>query len=405
MADQQFQYVELPDGSYAQFDASMPKQAIAAALQSRQAAAPEKPARTWTDTAVDALPAIGGTVGGIVGGIGGTVGGMGVGGVPGAIGGAALGGGAGEAARELVNDWRGKPTTSSADAALNIIQQGGLQGGAQAVGGAIGAVAKPMAEVLMQSALKPGLGFALKAVRAGKSIPVVKTLLDEGVNVSESGIAKLQAILDASNQQVKDAIANIPFDVNPFAVTKRLGPVAQRAATQVNPEADMHMVSEAGREFLRNNVGPIPGQAAQELKQGTYRSLGKKAFGEMKGTETEAQKALARGLKEEIETEVGKRGVNISAPNARAGRAQEAMDAVSRRVAVGGNANPGGLATLAVSHPTTFISMLLDKSPAVKSMLARGLYQSAGIATGVSPVAIRAAVQALVSSKDDASDE
>ena len=39
---------------------------------------------------------------------------------------------------------------------------------------------------------------------------------------------------------------------------------------------------------------------AQAMKQGTYRALGDKAYGELKGASIEAQKAQARGLKEEL---------------------------------------------------------------------------------------------------------
>lgn len=392
-------------------DAGEPEENIATVIKRYASApaqaAPEKHSRTWTDTAVDALPAIGGTLGGIVGGIGGTVAGMGVGGVPGAIGGAAVGGAGGEGFKQAINAMRGQPLPSSASGqAVDMAKAAAVQGGAQAVGSGLGAVMQPVGEALMQSAVKPGLRMAYKAVRAGQTIPVVKTLLDEGVNVSAGGIAKLQGILDATQQEIRNAVKSVPFSVNPFAVTSRLGDVAKRAATQVNPTDDLRAVADAGNEFLQHyGTSMIPGAEAQALKEGTYRSIGNKAYGELKGSTIESQKALARGLKEEIESELSKAGVNVSAPNARAGRAMEAIDAVSKRVAVGGNANPAGLAGLAVSHPTTFLAMIIDKSPVVKSMLARGLYHSAGAVSGVSPAVIRTAIQTLATSDHQKEDQ
>lgn len=47
----------------------------------------------------------------------------------------------------------------------------------------------------------------------------------------------------------------------------------------------------------------IPVDKAQSLKQGTYQQLKGRAYGEMKGATVEAQKSLARGIKEELETQ------------------------------------------------------------------------------------------------------
>jgi hypothetical protein len=268
----------------------------------------------------------------------------------------------------------------------------------------------------MHSALKPGVKFSVRAAKAGaETPPVVKTLLDEGINVTQGGIAKLNRIIGATNKEIKDAIANIPFDVNPYKVASRLGDTARKFASQVNPAADLNAVSRVGQEFLETNAGLIPGAEAQAMKTGTYRALGEKAYtGELKGAEVEAQKALARGLKDEIASEIGGTlqgikgklglpgGVDISALNAREGKALEALDALARRVAVGGNNNPLGLAALAVSHPQTMLTFLMDRSPVVKSLLARGLYSAAGKAAGGVPAnVIRAAVQTIASSTDD----
>jgi len=71
-----------------------------------------------------------------------------------------------------------------------------------------------------------------------------------------------------------------------------------------------------------------------------------------------------------------------------------AMDGVGRRVALSGNRDPVGFAWVA-HHPTTFITALLDRSPAVKSLLARGLYTQAATAARVSPDLIRVALGAI----------
>lgn len=415
--------IEIPNvGRIAFPDSMTPDQINAAAAklyaEKNPSHPPPDPKHSWVDTAVDWLPTVGGVAGGVIGGIGGTVGGMGVGGVPGAVGGATLGGAAGEAAKQLINDARGKPVPMMGGAALNIAKQGAIQGGSEAAGAGIASVAAPVmksaGEAIMQSALKPGIRAAVKSVRAGETPAVVKTLLDEGVNVTPRGIEKLNLIIGATNKEIKDAIAGTVFDVNPYKVASRLGDTAKTFAKQVNPDADLSAVGRVGNEFLENYGGKsIPGQLAQDVKAGTYKQLGGKAYtGELKGAEVESQKSLARGLKEEIEAEFGDTltglkgklglpgGVDIAAGNAREGKALDALEAVARRVAVGGNNNPAGIAVLAVSHPATFLTALMDRSPAVKSLLARGLYSSAGYAARVNPQLVRAAVEAIATASD-----
>lgn len=369
------------------------------------AAAPSAPGASLVQKAADWLPAAGGVVGGVLGGIGGTAFGMGFGGVPGATGGAALGGAAGEAARQLVDRAIGAPAPStSAAAATGIAKQAALQGGSELVGAGIGKVAAPVmrgaGQVLMQTALKPGWKAAATAVRSGEVPTVVKTLLDEGVNVTPGGVRKLNTLLDASNQDIKAAVASLPGEVNPFKVTSRLAQTARTFANQVNPTADLRAVSDAGNQFLETVPRPLTMGAAQEMKQGTYRQLEKK-YGQLGSAEVESQKALARGLKEELAAEAQKQGIDLTGLNAREGQLMEAKNALARRVLTTGNANPAGFAMAATYRPMTFLAALMDRSPLVKSLLARGLYNQAGYAAGVAPQLVRAAVSAVASAPDE----
>lgn len=395
--------VKGPDGVLHSFPDDATDAEISSALgavpQANTKAAPK--ARTWTDVAVDALPAIGGAAGGIIGGIGGTAFGMGVGGVPGAVGGAALGGGAGEAARQLINRVRGAdaPATST-EAAQKIGTQSAIQGGAEAAGLGIGAVTSAAGKRLMQSAVKPST--ALLENYNTSAPKLVKTLLDEGVNVTQGGVEKLDALLTAKNAEIANAIASSPAEVSALKVAGRLNSTAKTMLNQVNPEADLAAVSDVGQQFLNHPrlTGPTMSVAdAQALKQGTYRQLAGK-YGELSSASNEAQKALARGLKEEIASAVP----GVAQLNAEDSALMAAREAVGRRVALSGNRDPVGFAWVA-QHPATFLAAILDRSPAVKSMVARGMYSSAGAAAKVAPQLIRAAVAALASSDEPATDQ
>lgn len=384
------------DGVSHAFPADATDAEISAALNAipapNAAAAPK--ARTWTDTAVDLLPAAGGAIGGIVGGIGGTVAGVGVGGVPGAVGGAALGGAAGEAGKQLINRLRGAPAPSTmGDAAKSIGTQAAVQGGAELAGAGVGKVISAAAPRVMQSALKPTLKMLGDVVK-GQPVPrVVQTLLDEGVNVSPAGYQKLQAVLNASTQErnamIQSAMQTPGSGVDPLTVTSRLVDTAKRFGAQVTPKADLEAITKAGQEFLENYTETIPLDRANAIKTGTYDTLRKK-YGQLGSAETEAQKALARGLKEEIEYQVP----GVDAVNRRVGDLGQAAAAVGRRVAVSTNRDVGGISLLA-SNPAVLLASIVDRHPAVKSLIARGMYQAAGVAAKVSPQLIRSLVVAV----------
>lgn len=361
---------------------------------------PQARSRTWTDTAVESLPTVGGMVGGIAGALSGGIPSMGVGAVPAGIAGATVGGGMGEAARQAIQRLRGQPTAGSVSAlAEDVAVQGALQGGAEMVGGAAGRLMKPVGERLMQSALKPG--WAALKKRPGGVPPAVTAMLEQGINVTQGGYAKLEKLLESTQDEIKQAVASIPTELNPFKVTARLGPVAAREAADIAPKAGLEDISRIGQEFLEAHGGtPISPSLAQEMKIKGYQKI-RKSYGQMGSAEVEARKAVLRGLKEDLATEAEKAGRPISALNIKEGGLIEAAEQLGRRVGYAANRDPGGLATLAIQRPITFLSVLMDRSPAVKSMLARGLYSSAGRASQVSPQLIRAAVQAVAETPDE----
>lgn len=178
-----------------------PTQQEAEALFSQQA--PTR-ARTWTDTAVDTLPMLGGAAGGIVGGIGGTVAGMGVGGVPGAIGGATVGGAGGEAARQLINFARGvdAPATPGG-AAADIGMQGGIQGALEGAGQGAIAAATPLASAVYRGYLKP----SLSKVNLPKAAAIVQTAISEAIPMTKGGLAQTQKLIGELNGKVNNLLS------------------------------------------------------------------------------------------------------------------------------------------------------------------------------------------------------
>jgi hypothetical protein len=94
----------------------------------------------------------------------------------------------------------------------------------------------------------------------------------------------------------------------------------------------------------------------------------------------EAQKALARGLKDEIAEAVP----GISALNAEESKLLATLGVAERRALMELNKNPMGLAALAQS-PASWAMFMADKSALFKSLSARMLNSSAQGARKVAP--------------------
>ena len=126
----------------------------------------------------------------------------------------------------------------------------------------------------------------------------------------------------------------------------------------------------------------MPIQDAQAIKQGTYRVLSGK-YGEQGSALTEAQKTLARGLKEGI----AQAEPAVAAMNAEESKLISTLGVVERRVLMQMNNNPQGLAALA-KNPAAWANMMADKSPLFKSLAARLLNSSGSALEGaqLSPI-------------------
>jgi len=161
-------------------------------------------------------------------------------------------------------------------------------------------VAAPSAEGMYASALKPST-----AATAPAPAGLVQTGLSHGIPVSAAGAEKLAGLIDDLNGKIKDTIqagADQGKTIDPNAVVSRLDKTRSQFSRQVNPDADLAAIDAAKKEFLAGpGAGPIPADVAQDVKTGTYQQI-RKSYGKLSSAQVEAQKALARGIKEELAT-------------------------------------------------------------------------------------------------------
>jgi hypothetical protein len=251
-----------------------------------------------------------------------------------------------------------------------------LQSASNSVKSGASNLAQSVAERAMNSALKP----ILKAHKSGDAAVAVDTALKYGINPTKAGVEKLKNLIDETNQKISTAIEGSTATVSRDAATSRVGPVMKRFADQVAPEADIGAVNSVLDQFGRRPEN-LTVQQAQSLKQGTYKKLEKAYNGELGTASIDAQKAIARGLKEEIATAVPE----ISGLNALDSQLYKTLDVLERRTLMEMNKNSLGLSVLAHS-PMTWAIYMADHSATFKAIAARMLNKISG--QGVKPTEV-----------------
>jgi hypothetical protein len=295
-----------------------------------------------------------------------------------------------------------------------------LQGGAELTGGtamAAPVVANAVSKAALlgktpaeayQSALKPST-----TIPPAKVENMVQTGLQNEIPVSKSGAEKLSSLIEDLDDKVAAEIKASPGKtVDPNAVATRADQIRGKFANQVNPTADLQAIDASKQEFLQNSPSPIPADQAQAMKQGTYAQLKGKAYGELKSASIEAQKALARGLKEELEGAFPE----LHNLNAQLSKAYDLQPVLEKAIQREANHQIGGIGTPIVAAGTkavtnsnaaataaAVIKAVVD-NPVVKSRLAIALNKS-GVGWSAANARIAAYSGALASSAANTSND
>jgi hypothetical protein len=304
----------------------------------------------------------------------------------------------------------------------NDYQQGGVPLAAENVAGQVlgavesGRIAAPVASAAMkalpsavgrsvllgrtpegayESAMKPSTTIG-PADRAA----MVQTGLQNSIPVSPAGVEILGDLIDDLNQKIKGTIAADPTrPIDPNAVATRADIAKAKFAQQVNAQPDLNAIDGSRQQFLKeqgaptdvqgNITGPAPSMNAadaQAMKQGTYRVLAGK-YGEQGSASVEAQKALARGLKEEIATQFPEVG-GLNAAESKLLDLQPVLERAVNRISnhqlIGIGTPVAGAGAAAVTGSTTIgkvamVAKAVLDNPAVKSRLAIAVSKGGGI--------------------------
>ena len=228
------------------------------------------------------------------------------------------------------------------------------------------------ARKLMQNSVKPSSTLPPKKVNEA-----LGTMLSEGIYPTQSGMQKASAIAGKLDDQVDAALAGSNANVGVAAIGSRLREPFEQAKTQVNPAADMAAVRKAWDDFVNSPLikgkTEIPAQLAHEIKKGTYASIAKKSFNEVGTASTEAQKALARGAREEVAKAVPE----VVDPLARQAAMMNVKEVAGTRALIEANKNPLGLAALRMDNPLSAATFMADRWAALKAFLALQMFHGA----------------------------
>jgi len=271
------------------------------------------------------------------------------------------------------------------------ILQGVMDGGLMSIGlPAIDGVRRLISGVgrrMYQGALKPTKAVVDKT--PGGERALAETGIREGINVSRGGLQKTNNLISALDAQVSQAIQGSGATVPRDAVMRRLADPVRVFRDQVNPLSDLRRIADVGRGFRRTAPQQIPVEQAHALKRGTYRAQGKK-YGQQAGAEVEAEKALARGLKEEIAQAVPE----VAPLNARESallQLRKALDDATRRT---GNRDAIGLTDIiAAGTQPGLLAATLAMRAAPQSWGGRMVHRAGET---VNPDVLAAAVRALI---------
>lgn len=236
-------------------------------------------------------------------------------------------------------------------------------------GSKLGTSAQVQAGKIMQNALKP----TATQVKSGDAAVAAQQLLERGISPNRAGVAELERRILQLQDEVANTIAGSQAQISKQKVLDRLMEVQGRFSNTVNPQADLAKIGQTGAGFATHPRIPgetLPIQLAQDIKKGTYRELSGK-YGEMGSAEVEAQKALARGLKEEINLAEPR----VSALNAEESALYKTLSVAERRLINDMNKDPVQL-TGALRGMGSWGAFTANRSTAFKALLARMVYRA-----------------------------
>jgi hypothetical protein len=387
-------------------DAALEQQVLAKYPEYADLAKPapshEAQGRTWTDTAVDALPMVGGMAGGMLGAGGGPLT---------AVAGAGAGGMVGSRLKQYANALRGtQPLPPAGEAIGEMGKDAAIQAGSEVGGRLIGGALKAGAGRLYQSVLKPTMAARTEYPE------LIQTGLKAGVPVSKGGVERAGELVGQSRAAADALVTDRAAQPGaPMIDPKQAVGGITRAVKDVQdlPVArpQMKAIGDYGRAYIREHPQPMALPDAQRAVRATDRFFDSsyRATMDRGNPVTSGSTAAALGINNETRNLLRQAVPGLAQQNAQTSQFKGLADAIERRVGQQGNLSAVGMqhainaglgATVGAvggkeRGAGTFLTMEALTNPAVASRLAIGAAR-AGAHPSVISNATRAALLALM---------
>lgn len=278
----------------------------------------------------------------------------------------------------------------AADAGSAFLPVGGAGGPAKAAAPALEGPAKWF--------MGQALNAKSRALANGDAAKAIDTMLENGINATAGGAAKLRMLIADLKRQVVPIISQSAATVDRGYAYKELATLLDDVATKGSGYAkDQRAVRKAWEDFKNHPLldqfaevdNMIPIQMADKVKRATQEAADK-AYGSLtKPTAADdAQMAIARGLRKGMEAAEPA----IAQPNAKMHEYLNALEQIEPRAASFAKNQIAGLSPAGQS-PEAMLLMLADRNPWLKSYIARALHAGreqvpAAAARGVTATAL-----------------
>lgn len=134
---------------------------------------------------------------------------------------------------------------------------------------------------------------------------MIEAALRERIPISKEGLEKAERLRGEIGRSVRDELRapeHAGKTIDPLDTAIRAeADVVPNAMNQVNRVDDLAATGKVFDNFLDSYQRPLTLEQAHDLKTGTYQNLSKRAWDERQGAKAEAEKALARALRVQID--------------------------------------------------------------------------------------------------------
>lgn len=130
----------------------------------------------------------------------------------------------------------------------------------------------------------------------------IKTGIIERIVPSKEGLSKLRDTVEGVNNEIKGIINNASKTGDTLKadeIITRLDDLKSFYSNAAAPQNFIDDIDKLAEQFKGFHGESIPVETAQKIKQTTYQII-RKHYGELKSVSIEGQKAIARGIKEEL---------------------------------------------------------------------------------------------------------